>query len=74
MDGDLQVSAWSARNSLGGRWNWDNNGSGLAGVATSGVTAPLSQLIEIDARIDDGDLTNGVFQQSGGKFIYYLQQ
>lgn len=75
MGGDLKENVWTAVNSLGGRWNWDNNGTGQAGVASSGVTAPLSQMVEIDARIDDGDLTNGLFQQiSPAKFIYYVQQ
>jgi type II secretory pathway pseudopilin PulG len=74
MAGDLRVSAWGASNSLGGRWNWDNDGAGIMGIATTNVTAPLSQMILIDARIDDGDLNNGLFQQSGARFIYYMQQ
>jgi type II secretory pathway pseudopilin PulG len=74
MGGDLKVSAWTGQNSVGGRWNWDNNGSGVAGIATTGVTAPDSQMIEIDAKIDDGDLTNGLFQKTGTRFVYYIQQ
>jgi prepilin-type N-terminal cleavage/methylation domain-containing protein len=74
MQGDLKSNVWTARNSLGGQWSWDNNGAGVAGIATTSGTAPLSQMILIDARIDDGDLSNGLFQQSGARFIYYMQQ
>lgn len=74
MGGDLKVDVWTARNSVGGQWNWDNNGSGQAGIATTNVTAPDSQMIEIDAKIDDGDLTNGLFQKTGTRFVYYIQQ
>lgn len=75
MGGDLKVNVWTEVNSIGGRWNWDNNGTGQAGVATSGVTAPLSQMIQIDAKIDDGDLSNGLFQQvNPTKYIYYISQ
>lgn len=74
MEIDLKTPAWKTVNSLGGRWNWDNLVSGV-GVASSGITAPLSQMVQIDARIDDGDLSNGVFQQlPSGKYIYLMQQ
>ncbi len=74
MEDDLKTPAWRTVNSLGGRWNWDNLATGV-GVATNGVTAPLSQMVQIDARIDDGDLSNGVFQQlPSGKFIYLIPQ
>lgn len=74
MEEDLKTPAWKVVNSLGGRWNWDNLVTGT-GVASSGITAPLSQMVQIDARIDDGDLSNGVFQQlPSGKYIYLMQQ
>ena len=48
---------------------------GRAGIATTGVTATLSQMVEIDARIDDGDLTAGLFQQvTANRYIYLIQQ
>jgi len=74
MEEDLKTPAWKIENSLGGRWNWDNLATGI-GVASSGVTAPLSQMVQIDARIDDGDLSNGLFQRlPSGKYIYLMQQ
>lgn len=74
MEEDLKTPAWKIVNSLGGRWNWDNLPAGV-GVASSGITAPLSQMVQIDARIDDGDLSNGNFQLlPSGKYIYLMQQ
>lgn len=74
MASELRHDLWSTRNSVGGLWNWDNSGSGSAGIATTGVTAPNSQMIEIDVRIDDGNLSAGLFQFTGTRFIYYLRQ
>jgi prepilin-type N-terminal cleavage/methylation domain-containing protein len=66
--------AWvSPKNSIGGQWGWDNEPSGAA-VAVAGVTAPTSQMVAIDARIDDGNLSTGLFQLNGGRYLYYLQQ
>lgn len=74
MLGDLRRDVWVAVNSLGGSWSWDfDSGAGVANIAVSSLTAPDSQLIEIDARIDDGDLTGGLLQKVGTRFVYYLQ-
>ena len=76
MNSDLRPSVWRATNSIGGLWNWDNDGMGRAGIATTQVTAPLSQMVEIDALIDDGDLTAGLFQEviPGTRYIYFMKQ
>jgi hypothetical protein len=75
MEGDLRRDAWVAVNSLGGTWSWDFDGTaGTAAIVASGITAPTSQLVEIDARIDDGDLSGGLLRASGNQFIYYLQR
>lgn len=75
MNSDLRGNIWTAVNSLGGRWNWDNDGMGRAGIATTGVTATLAQMVEIDSRIDDGDLTAGLFQQvTSDRYIYFMKQ
>ena len=76
MTGEFKDTAWTVtQNSLGGRWNWDyNSSSGLAAIATTNVTATDAQMTEIDAKIDDGDLTTGLFQKTGTRFIYILQQ
>jgi type IV pilus assembly protein PilA len=73
---DFKISAWTtAQNSVGGRWNWDFNNSGVvAAIATTGVTATDAQMASIDARIDDGDLTTGLFRKVGSRFIYILEE
>jgi prepilin-type N-terminal cleavage/methylation domain-containing protein len=64
MAGDFKVAVWQAVTPIGGRWNWDRNMSGVAaGISISGLTCTDEQLAEIDARIDDGDLTTGRFQK-----------
>lgn len=75
MSGELRDSAWTvAKNSIGGRWNWDNNSSGISlGISTTNVTVSDAQMAEIDAKIDDGDLTTGNFQKIGTRFTYLLQ-
>lgn len=73
-DDDLKSGAWTvSRNSVGGRWNWDLNGFGVtAAITTDNVTATDAQMALIDAQIDDGDLTSGLFQKNGGRFVYAL--
>jgi prepilin-type N-terminal cleavage/methylation domain-containing protein len=76
MSGDFKVAAWQATTVIGGRWNWDKNTSGVtAGVSISGViTAGDDQLAEIDAKIDDGDLTTGNFRKvSSARLTYTLE-
>lgn len=72
---DFNVSAWStARNSVGGRWNWDRNNMGVsAAISTTGVTATDAQMAVIDAQIDDGVLTTGAFRKISTRFVYILE-
>ena len=64
MSGSFNTGNWQARTVLGGRWNWDRNMSGVAaGISVTGFTVPDSQLMDIDAQIDDGDLDTGHFRK-----------
>jgi type IV pilus assembly protein PilA len=64
MAGDFKTDVWRAVTPIGGRWNWDRNLGGVAaGISISGLTCTDEQLREIDARIDDGDLSSGRFQK-----------
>jgi type IV pilus assembly protein PilE len=74
MSGELRDASWTATNSVGGRWNWDYKTGGVtAGISTSGVKADDDQMAQIDAMIDDGDLTKGHFIKAGsGKFTSIL--
>lgn len=60
----LQGFNWGATNTIGGRWDWDNNRNGaLAAVA---VILPWSddlRMTDIDERIDNGFLTTGGFRK-----------
>ncbi|MDP3070392.1 MAG: type II secretion system protein [Opitutaceae bacterium] len=74
MQGEIRHANWAIANSVGGRWNWDNNNVGItAGISTTGVIATDAQMIAIDRRIDDGDLTTGLFQKIGTRFTYILE-
>lgn len=74
MNGDFKAATWQAVTVLGGRWNWDNSLSsgGNAGVSISGYTATDAQMAEIDAKIDDGDLTTGNFVQVSSTRVMYI--
>jgi type IV pilus assembly protein PilA len=63
MASDFKVANWQATTAIGGRWNWDNSlgSGGNAGISVSLYTCDDAQLAEIDAKIDDGDLTTGNF-------------
>jgi prepilin-type N-terminal cleavage/methylation domain-containing protein len=59
---------------IGGSWDWDMNVFGItAGVAVQGPTISTEQLIEIDKKIDDGDLSTGHFRTRSGGVIYILE-
>ena len=57
---------FSAPTPIGGSWDWANRKSGaVIGVSVVSPTADTTQLQEIDAMIDDGDLSKGYFVQMG---------
>ena len=74
MSGELKDSVWVAKNTLGGRWNWDrNNYGGIAVISVANLTVSDEQLTAIDAKIDDGDLNTGRLQKISGRFCYILE-
>jgi prepilin-type N-terminal cleavage/methylation domain-containing protein len=75
MSGEIKDEAWTiAKNSVGGRWNWDFNNNGItAAISCVNATASDAQMTAIDAKIDDGDLTTGSFQKINGRFMYILE-
>ena len=65
MAGDFKGAVWQAPTAIGGQWNWDKNIAGItAGVSITSFTCDDAQLAELDAKIDDGDLTTGLFQKT----------
>ena len=75
MSGEIKDAAWTtAKNTVGGRWNWDFNNNGItASISCVNVTASDAQMTAIDAKIDDGDLSTGHFQKVNGRFLYILE-
>ena len=64
MAGTFKTDVWQHDTVIGGRWNWDKGNSGItAGISISSFTCTDAQLAAIDAKIDDGDLNTGLFQQ-----------
>ncbi|MBI5690105.1 MAG: prepilin-type N-terminal cleavage/methylation domain-containing protein [Verrucomicrobia bacterium] len=73
MSGDFNEASWRSRNSVGGRWNWDRNLNVSAGLSTTNVTVDDAQMRAIDAVIDDGDLSTGLFRKFSDRFTYILE-
>jgi prepilin-type N-terminal cleavage/methylation domain-containing protein len=68
MSGDFKEDTWKAlQTPIGGRWNWDLDKTDFkAGVTIAGYTITDQQATEIDAKIDDGDLSTGTFRKTSG--------
>ena len=66
---------WTKPTPIGGNWDWDNNVFGFtAGVSVVGSSADVSQMTEIDSKIDDGDLSTGAFRDTtGGRYTYVIE-
>ncbi len=69
----LQTSVWNAPTVLGGNWNYDRNINSIAvAVSVSGSGTDDTRMQQIDAILDDGDLTTGIFQKIGSRYMYIL--
>jgi general secretion pathway protein G len=56
---------WTQPTPIGGNWDWDYKQFGFtAGVSVVGSGADPVRMTEIDAKIDDGDLSQGSFQNT----------
>jgi len=76
MAGTFKADVWQAPSAIGGTWNWDKNIAGFAaGISISNFTCDDAQLAEIDAKLDDGDLTTGHFQKvQANRVMMILEQ
>jgi type II secretory pathway pseudopilin PulG len=77
MADDFRVATWRAFTQIGGRWNWDKDllPGIVAGVSISSFTCTTAQLTELDTKIDDGDLTTGLFRQTqSGRATFILEE
>jgi len=66
---------WTGTTPIGGQWDWDKDVFGFkAGVSVVSPTVSVEQLTEIDASIDDGDLSSGRFQaKPSGRYSCILE-
>jgi prepilin-type N-terminal cleavage/methylation domain-containing protein len=75
MGGNFKEDTWTATTTIGGRWNWDfNRPEFMAGVSISNFTVTDAQLLEIDTKLDDGNLTTGFFQKISATRVSYICQ
>lgn len=59
---------------LGGRYNWDGPSYyDYAGIAIQNPTAAESVIVQVDQKLDDGDLDTGSFRKTpNGRYTYVL--
>ncbi len=58
---------WTKPTPIGGDWDWDYHVFGFtAGVSVIASPVDATQLTEVDAKIDDGDLSSGAFKSTAG--------
>lgn len=76
MTGEFRNSDWLIdQASVGGRWAWDVNANGIrAAIALVGVTVPDSQMLDVDAKIDDGNLSTGNFRKLSDRFVWIMER
>jgi type IV pilus assembly protein PilA len=67
---------WTAATPIGGAWDWDFNVFNVrAAISVVDPGATEERMAEIDAKIDDGDLTTGAFQDKGsGRYSLIVER
>ena len=71
----LNGFSWSEDTVIGGRWDWDYKVFGItAGVSVNAPKWDNEQMQEVDAMIDDGNLSSGHFRQRSNGYIYILEE
>jgi len=74
MSDYLKRIAWTSPTTIGGQWDWDyQQFSSIAGVSVYMPTASSEQLKDIDAMIDDGDISKGTFRQRAQGYIRLIE-
>jgi prepilin-type N-terminal cleavage/methylation domain-containing protein len=67
---------WTKPTPIGGNWDWDYHVFGFtAGVSVVGSPADVTQMTDVDANLDDGDLSTGGFKSTAGdRYTSILEQ
>jgi type IV pilus assembly protein PilA len=72
----INASDWASSTLLGGNWNWEGpDGYSYAGIAIDGATAPEEDIAQLDAIMDNGDLSSGKFRKTpNGRYTYIIEE
>lgn len=75
MEAYLTGFRWSQGTALGGLWGWDVGRFGVAAQVTIflGGNVREEPWIDIDRRMDDGNLETGKFRRRPGGFAYVVE-
>lgn len=74
MDQLLSGMDWAGTTPIGGTWDWDYGVFGVtAGVSAKSPDRTAAEMSEIDAMIDDGNLSTGGYRQRTGGYIMIIK-
>ena len=70
----LRTASWQGPTGFGGLWQWENglSSGGDAGICIANYTCTDAQLAEIDAKMDDGNLSTGKMKKLGATRLIYV--
>ena len=73
----IQPEKWIGGTPIGGVWDCELNSFGITSAVGvhfngSGVTRDMAFMQQVDAMVDDGDLTTGSFQQIAADRYYFI--
>jgi type IV pilus assembly protein PilA len=73
---NINESLWTATTLLGGNWNWEGpDNYSYAGISIQGATAEEDIIAQLDAIMDNGDLSSGRFRKTpNGRFTFILDE
>ncbi len=72
---NIDLARWQTPTFAGGLWNWEGpDNHSYAGIAISGASATEEEMIQLDAILDNGDLTTGRFRRIGSDYTYIIDE
>lgn len=75
LEGYVTATVFEARTVVGGRYDWNfQDGAYEASIAMVDTFMDQSQALDIDARVDDGDLSTGQFRANGADYVLILEE
>lgn len=72
----LDSTTWATPTLLGGNWNWEGpDNHSYAGISITGSSAEEEDFMQLDAIIDNGDLSSGNFRKTpNGRYTFILEE